>query len=126
MKRSLINKKEIGIIVLVLLACCSIFLYYCTSNDAKIAEITVNGSVYRTINLSEEKNEYIIDIPSQGKTAHIKVSFNSIGFINHECPDGICENAGMLTSNLQTAVCLPLKVSITIKKGGSDLDIISG
>lgn len=126
MKRSLINKKELAIIVLLLLVCGGIFLYYGTNRSEKIARIMVNGEIYREISLSENHDEYIIDIPSQGKAAHIKVSGNSIGFINHECPDGICENAGMLSSELQTAVCLPLKVSVVIEKADSEIDIISG
>lgn len=126
MQRNLINKKEIVVIVLVLLVCCLVFLYYGNNHSAKIARIMVDGAVYREINLSSNKGEYIIDIPSGGKTAHIKVSGDKIGFVNHECPDGICENAGMLRSEMQTAICLPLKVSIVIEKANSEIDIISG
>ncbi|MBQ5850737.1 MAG: NusG domain II-containing protein [Lachnospiraceae bacterium] len=126
MNRSLINKKEIAIIVLVLLVCFCTFLYYETKNNDSIAIITVNKEIYRKIDLTDNKDEYVIDIPSQGKYAHIKVSGNSIGFIHHECPDGICENAGMLSSPMHTAVCLPLKVSIVIENKNSNLDIISG
>lgn len=126
MKRSLINKKELAIIVLLLLVCCVIFLYYGTDRTKKIAKIMVNGEIYKEIDLSDNHDEYIIDIPSQQKAAHIKVSGNKIGFINHECPDGICENAGMLSSELQTAVCLPLKISIVIEQANSEIDVISG
>lgn len=126
MKRKLINKKEIVIIVLVLLACCGVFLYYGTRRNDRIAKITVNSDLYKEINLSTNKDEYVIDVLSNGKTAHIKVSGDKIGFINYECPDGICQNSGMMSSPLQTAVCLPLRVSVTIEESSSKLDVIAG
>lgn len=126
MKRNLINKKETAIIVLVLLVCLCVFLYYNSDNGNNVAVITVNGEVYKEITLTGNQDEYVIDIESLGKTAHIKVSKESIGFINHECPDGICENAGMLSNQMQTAVCLPLKVSVIIENKDGSLDVISG
>lgn len=128
MERILINKKEIWTIVLVLLACFVTILYYKSLNGEKIAKITVDGNLFSEINLSKNKEEYVIDIQSQGKMAHIKVSKDSIGFIDYECPDGICQSAGMIKSELQTAICLPIKVSIIIYEKGTNtsLDAISG
>ncbi|MBQ9625303.1 MAG: NusG domain II-containing protein, partial [Clostridia bacterium] len=111
MKRKLINGKEIAVIVLVFVASLGVFFYYKNAPVKKIAKITVNGEVFKEINLSENTETYVLDIQSEGKTAHILVDKSKIGFINHECPDGICETAGMLSTHLQTAVCLPLRVS---------------
>lgn len=126
MERKLINKKEIGLIVLVLVACLAGFLYYGITSNEKIAKITVDGEIYREINLSRNRDEYVLDIHRGDKAAHIKISGDKIGFIDHECPDGICENAGMIGTSLQTAVCLPLKVSITIEQGKEKIDAVAG
>ena len=126
--RKLIRKKEVIIIALVLVISIIALGYFGMSKGNKIAKIYVDSKVYKEINLSKHKGTECIDIESNGKMAHILIEDEAIGFINHECPDGICENAGMLKSNTQTAICLPLKISIVIEDNSSKdgLDIIAG
>ncbi len=122
----LINKKEIYIIVTVLLVCALAILYYANTGQKRIAHIYVDGEVYKSIDLNTSDDMYI-NIPREdGKFANIKVVDGEISFYDHQCPDGLCEAAGGLSSPLQTAICLPFSVSIVIEgEVGSD-EIIAG
>lgn len=87
------------------------------------AEITVSGSLYKTIPLSIHKGEEFIEVETKYGTNIIKVSDNKIGIIEADCPDKVCMNPEYIEKPGQSLVCLPHKVMIEIK-GMAEDDII--
>ena len=44
----------------------------------------------------------------------LEVKDGAVRFVNSVCPDHICENAGYLSMEGQTAVCMPNRTSLSI------------
>lgn len=89
------------------------------------AEITVDGKLYKTINLSEHKGEEIFEIHSNNGINVIKINDNEIGIIDADCNDKVCMNPEHIESAGESLVCLPNKVMIFVKGMVDDDTILS-
>lgn len=89
------------------------------------AEITVQGKIYKTIPLSENKGEETIEIKTKEGINIIKIKDNKIGIIESDCQDKICMNPDYIEKPGQSLVCLPNKVIIQIKGKAEDDVILS-
>lgn len=125
-KSNFFNKKDIYIIISLLII--SFIIYYLynyifAQYDTVYAEICINAKEKETILLDENK------IFSVKSNPHVKfeIKDNKIRFLESDCPDKICVNTGFIGIAGQTAVCLPNKISLTIKsnKPDNDFDAVS-
>ncbi|QDX92914.1 NusG domain II-containing protein [Brevibacillus laterosporus] len=116
----------IGIVLVVAL----VFLvprYYNTGssenlhNVHKVAKITVNNQLYKTIELTKE--EQIITVDTDHGQNILKVHDFGIEMFEADCDDKVCLSFGFITEPSQTIVCLPHRVLVEIiSDEGADID----
>lgn len=86
------------------------------------ATITVDGQLYKTVELTEE--EQIIEIKTDHGLNILKVHDYGIEMIEADCPDKVCLSFGFVDKKNQSIVCLPHKVLVELEgtSGGVDQD----
>lgn len=86
------------------------------------ATITVDGQLYKTVELTEE--EQIIRIETDHGLNVLKVHDYGIEMIEADCPDEVCLTFGFVDKKNQSIVCLPNKVLVEVEgaSGGEDQD----
>lgn len=116
--------KKLDIIIILLLLSMSFVPYFLYSNKNKqgsgnniYATITIDGEIYKVINLNENKDlEFMI------KTSHgnnkVVVHDGGISIVEADCNDGVCVHQGVAKKRGDMIVCLPHKLIIEI--GGAD------
>lgn len=109
------------IIVFALLAVAALvyFIYpaFFKQDDKPYCEITLDGKVVMTVELSKNKSFSLQELPN----VVFEVKDGAIAFTNSDCPDKICVHSGYLHQAGQSAACLPNHTAISIKaKGGDD------
>lgn len=114
------------IIISVLLISLLGFLYlnYIKDDDfnSKKAQISIDGQVYKTVELTETTDETINLDTEFGKNT-IKLSDNKANIIDANCPDKVCVEDGSIDEPGEILVCLPNKVVVEIigeKEDGLD------
>lgn len=91
-----------------------------------MAEITVEGTVVRTIDLSQVTQEetFVVDGPNGTNT--VEVAPGQIRVLAADCPDQVCVHQGWISDGTAPIVCLPNQLVITIRGGdSSDVDGIA-
>lgn len=90
-------------------------------NAAGQAIIYQDGKVIETIDLSAVEEAYEKRIEGEnGNYNIIQVRPGSIGVIEADCPDKLCQKQGFISDGSVPVVCLPNRLSIEIKKGATD------
>ena len=77
----------------------------------KTADIYVKGEFYENIPLDKDR----IYTPAAVPSVKIQVKDGKIGFTESDCPDKVCIHTGFLSTEGQTAVCLPNAVSVIVR-----------
>lgn len=119
------NKKNIiaMLILLFISIICAISFYYIknSNKDGSIANIYLDGKLYKSIDLSEVKESYEIEINDDKDHANIiKVEPNGISIVEADCPDKVCINTGVIRDGSLPIICLPNKVVIKIESNEKD------
>ena len=78
------------------------------------AEISVDGSVIKTVNLNEVDGFYEFKTDTSPAVT-VTAENGRIRVSDAECPDKLCVNCGWLDSDGDMAVCLPAKVVVSVK-----------
>jgi hypothetical protein len=78
-------------------------------------EITIEGKLYKKINLSEHSGEEEFNIKTENGYNLIKIKDQSVAIIEADCPDKICERPGFISKPGQSLVCLPHKLMVEVK-----------
>lgn len=94
-------------------------------NTQRIAKITVDGKLFRTVELTGEEQE--IEINTEHGYNLLKVHDYGIEMIDADCPDKVCLTFGFIERNGGTIVCLPHKLLVEIEGApseGDDIDAI--
>lgn len=121
----LIKKNDVIIIAVILAVCGALFfLPNFFSKSTGVAEVIINGKTEYSITLDEVEEPYVIETPTSPKTT-ICVEKGAIWFSDSDCRDKLCVKSGKLTSNGQTAACLPARVVISVNGGKSDNDMFT-
>ena len=115
MKNKLFRKWDFIIIAAVLIAAFSGIYIERSSGDTDelTAVITVDGEVYKKINLASVKERKEIK-PETDPEVIIVAENGCIYFESAGCSDKICVSAGKLSKKGDTAVCLPAKTVVSI------------
>jgi hypothetical protein len=91
--------------------------------DSILAEISVEGELYRTVELSVPQS---IEIRTDKGYNLLKIEDDHIDMIEADCRDQICVHTKAAEIPGDTIVCLPNEVVILIKgSAGGELDAIS-
>lgn len=122
--RKLFRKGDLIIIFAIILLSGILLIPKLINNDYLTALIYVDGIVEYEIDLNAVKEDYSIN-PDSSPHTEISVQKGRICFSSAECKDKLCVNCGWLTSNGQTAACLPAKVVISIKSNNNSLDAVT-
>lgn len=87
-----------------------------------VATITVDGQVYKTVELTKE--EQIIEIKTDHGVNVLKVHDYGIEMMEADCPDQVCLSFGFIDKHNQSIVCLPNKVLVELEgsSGGENQD----
>ena len=121
----------VAVIAVILLASVGAILWQNhAKQDAVVAEIYVEGTCVRTVDLSEVKEpETFVVVGAIGKNT-VRVEPGRICVTETDCPDHVCIQMGWLSSeNPRPIVCLPNKVVIQLAdstENTNDVDGVTG
>ena len=108
---------------LILISVLLLIVFMSTRKSGNVAVVEVDGSLFGEYPLSENG---VFEL--NGGT-NILVIENGDAYLNYsDCPDHTCEKTGRVRYVGQTIVCLPNKLSVTIKGNGNDsngVDLVS-
>ena len=119
--KKLFMRKDLAVIVAVLLLSALLFIPNLFGNDKLIAEVYLEGKNIETIDLDSVTESYTL---SPTDSTQITVKNGAICFSGADCHDELCIKSGWLTAKGQTAACLPEKIVIVIK-GNSEIDMMT-
>lgn len=122
MNGKLFRKGDIAVIAAALAVAAVIMLLRPDGGGKMTANVTVNGELVESIELSELKEEITLDIKTEPDTV-IKANSSAIWFESADCPDKLCVMSGKLTKKGDTAVCLPARTVITLL--GAEVDAVT-
>lgn len=101
-------------------------LFYHFQTDAVSAIIVVDGKTVETIDLSGVTEPYQFRLEGS-VPAVIAVEKGRIRYLEAECPDHLCVNAGWLSKAGEVAACLPGRSYLVLKgEGEADFDAVTG
>lgn len=125
------KRTDIIIIVCILVvsgALMGVYKFYMSEGGVK-AELYYYNDMIKTVDLSQGK-ERIFTIPQNESILFQVYEDGSIAFIESNCPDKICIQAGRISKTGQFAACLPNGVVMKIvpdrEQDEKDVDLVIG
>lgn len=112
-----LGKRDIILAAAILLIAAAVFGFnsFLHRAPAVTAQITVDGQVAETLDLSKDTELTITG--AGGGTNHLIVKDGEIWCSEASCPDKVCVHQGKKHLNSDTIVCLPNKMIVTITGG---------
>jgi len=111
-ERNAMKKKDFVLILSLILMSFFPLLFFSNLNG-NIAKITVDGKLYKTLPLSENKE--LIITTEYGE--NIVVIKNKKIFVKSaDCKDGVCVKTGEISKSGEIIACLPHKLMIEIEE----------
>lgn len=122
MKKHIITKADILLAAALILLCAAACWYvWSEGSRGAFAEVSVNGELYGSYPLDRD-DEISIDSGYGHNTLTIRDG--KALMTEASCPDGYClsqhRREGGIDSSNQTIICLPNRVSVTVKTGDND------
>ena len=112
------SRKTLAVIIAaaVLFTAAGIFTFTALlqGSGSHTAEITSDGTVIRTIDLSTAPDE-VFTVESEYGTNTVTIKDGAISVTEASCPDKICVKHGELRTEMLPIVCLPNKLIITFR-----------
>jgi len=124
MAHNLISKKELFIVIAIVIVSIFVYLFISSKQAAgEYAQIIVRNTDSKYISL---KNDITYVLPGNPNVI-LKVENGYFFFKNSDCPDQICVNTGRINRAGQSIACLPNFVSVIIIKENNEnaIDIIA-
>lgn len=113
MKRAFIRKSDFIVIIVILAAAGSFWLYgRFFARQGRKAVIYLDGAVIREIELMAVSNGSF-SLPEVPQIV-FTVKDKKVSFTESDCPDKVCIRAGYIFRNRESAACLPNKCVIII------------
>lgn len=113
-----LQKRDWAVIgaLLLLAAGCWLFYWftYRPPQEQNLAVIMIDGKEVMRLNLLEETDRIFSLEEDYGIPVSFQIEDHRIRFVQVTCPDHICENAGYLSMEGQSAVCMPNRTSLSI------------
>ena len=118
------------IFLLIILSCIAAAIFRFNSRDKTYVKIMSDGEVYAEFDLNTYSGENKFEVPSpDGGKNIILVQNGTIEVSDATCPDKLCINQGKRgtgCNNSAPIVCLPNKLSITVKDKNAITDAVTG
>ena len=120
--KEFLKRKKLDIIVIsaiTLIAVISLLFIFLFKEAGSVCVVEVDGEIVGEYSLMLD-GEFVLN----GGTNTLVISGGEAYMINSHCPDHTCENTGKVKYVGQTIVCLPNKLSVTVRgetQGGVDL-----
>lgn len=124
-KRSLLQKRDIPVLLVILLAAVSCILLLQQSRPAKVIVIEQNGRELHRYILSELTEVQTLHVDGMnGISAEIEIGASGARFVEAGCPDRQCIHTGLVSKGNESAICLPGRISIRAV-GGDSADAVT-
>ena len=105
----------IGALLLLAAGCWLFYRFtYRPPQEQNLAVIMIGGKEVMRLNLLEETDRIFSLEEDYGIPVSFQIEDHRIRFVQVTCPDHICENAGYLSMEGQSAVCMPNRTSLSI------------
>lgn len=102
----------IGALLLLAAGCWLFYRFtYRPPQEQNLAVIMIDGKEVMRLNLLEETDRIFSLEEDYGIPVSFQIEGHRIRFVQVTCPDHICENAGYLSMEGQSAVCMPNRTS---------------
>ncbi len=105
------------LLALALLSTLGLVLARRYSSPAVTARITVDGELYREIDLRAVTIPYEFSVETEHGSNTVRVEHGRIAVISADCPDKICVQRGWAEDSLLPIVCLPHRLVIQLEDG---------
>lgn len=116
-----INKKELLIILILLIIALAGFLFFRINGQGYQVQIEIAQKLYGTYDLSLDQEIQLFD--EKGNfLLNCVIKDGTIQVLQSNCPDKICIDEGSIGQAGQTVVCLPNKVVIRIIGDDNTID----
>lgn len=124
-KRTLLQKRDIPVLLgLLLIAVCGILLLR-QSRPAEVIVIEQNGEELHRYVLPELTEVQTLHVDGMnGISAEIEISGSGARFMEASCPDQQCVHTGLVSKGDESAICLPGRISIRAV-GGDSADAVT-
>ena len=109
-----VRNDTILIISLLLIATMGILYLFVFRNSGDTVKITVNGQIYGTYSLNQDKVIEIRQGENNEKQNRVIISKGKVRMEYATCPDGICVDHAPIFRNGESIVCLPQRVVVTV------------
>ena len=103
----------IGLLAAALILIAVFFVMRQLSGPEAWALISIDGEAVQEINLNTAPDQQI-NLSEYGVNVVLEIQDHRIHFLSSDCPDHLCIGFGWLDSELQSAVCMPNRVAVTI------------
>lgn len=111
--------------VLVCVAVSAIFIQHKSNDELLEVVVKKDSEIVYTQSLSSVSRETDVPIDDEYNII-LRVMPDGVQVISSECGDKICVNTGKITRSGQAVVCLPAHISVTLRGGESEADVIVG
>lgn len=118
-KRSFgLKKKDLFVLGALILTAALCWIWYSSTyrapQEKNMAVIMVDGKEVLRLNLLSEEDQRFSLEERFGVPVSFEIKAHKIRFVQVTCPDHICEGAGFLSQEGQSAVCMPNRTSVSI------------
>lgn len=104
-------------LALALLSALGLVLARRFSAPAVTARVTVDGELYREIDLRAVTIPYEFTVETAHGSNTVRVEHGRIAVVSADCPDKICVQRGWAEDSLLPIVCLPHRLVIQLEDG---------
>jgi hypothetical protein len=110
-----INRKAFAVLLALALFCVGWLIFRAAKPTVHpIAVIRVGENVLREIDLSAADDGQFSIEEETGIPIVFEIADHKIRFVSSDCPDLICVHTGWVENEMQSAVCMPNSVSVTV------------
>ena len=118
MERKYMDRKDLILIICLLITAGLLYLLISARQSASTCEIILDGKVIQTVSLSEDQTFSPEGFPE----ITLEIRSGKIRFLSSDCPDQICVKSGFISHPGEYAVCLPHRLMIRIPEDPSSTD----
>lgn len=117
------NDIILAVSLVVIAIICALLIQLFVKKDGNVAEVSINGQLYKSLPLNVNTELQIDDSEVNGY--NILVIENGYAYMKDaDCPDRNCVHQGKISKVGETIVCLPHKVVVEINGETPKLDSI--
>jgi len=110
------NKTWFWILLFAVLAAAGAGVYLLRGGGGTMADIYVDGELYKRVDLTAVAVPYDIPVKTQYGYNVVHVEHGAVSVIRSDCPEQICVHQGAITDSRVPIVCLPHHLVIQIEE----------